>query len=82
MARLPGPTFAQAEESVGVGAAVASSADLTAAFESAFLAGLEVSCIVVGIVCLVGAVAGAVALPGRLPRVEVSDPDEDVLVDA
>ena len=61
-----GPAFAQAEESVGAGAALATSAELSAAFESAFLAGLEVSCVVVGIVCLVGAVAAAIALPGRI----------------
>ena len=48
LARLPGAAFAEAEESVGAGAALAASADLSAAFESAFLAGLEVSCIVVG----------------------------------
>lgn len=80
MARLPGEAFAQAEESVGAGAALATSAELSAAFESAFLAGLEVSCVVVGIVCLVGAVGAAIALPGRT-RTEV-DGEEPMLVDA
>ena len=42
--------------------------------------GCEVSCVVVGIVCLVGAVAAAIALPGRI-RTEV-DGEEQVLVDA
>jgi EmrB/QacA subfamily drug resistance transporter len=70
LARLPGPLLARAEESVGAGAAIAASADLTRAFDEAFMAGLQVSCVLVGVVCLVGAVAAAIALPGRVPTVE------------
>jgi hypothetical protein len=70
MARLPGPLLASAEESVGAGAAIAASADLTPAFEQAFMAGLQVSCVLVGVVCLVGAVASAIALPGRVRTLE------------
>jgi EmrB/QacA subfamily drug resistance transporter len=70
MARLPEPLLVRAEESVGAGAAIAASADLTPAFEEAFMAGLQASCVLVGVVCLVGAVAAAISLPGRVPTVE------------
>jgi hypothetical protein len=39
---------------------------LVAAFQDSFLAGLSTACVVVGLLCLAGAVAAAFLLPGRL----------------
>ena len=41
---------------------------LRAALQDAFMAGLRTSSLVIGLLCLAGAVAAAFALPGRLPR--------------
>jgi MFS family permease len=65
---LPGSVVVRAQDSVGV-AQVAAGRDprLVAAFQDSFLAGLSTACIVVGLICLAGAVAAAFLLPGRLP---------------
>jgi EmrB/QacA subfamily drug resistance transporter len=73
---LPDATLAQAQDSVGVaGAMAARSPELVSAMQDAFLAGLHAGCVVVGVLCLVGAVGAALALPGRGHRapVEVDD---------
>jgi EmrB/QacA subfamily drug resistance transporter len=71
--RVPGAALDRAQESVGAATAIASgSPDLVSAFEEAFLAGLQTSSVVIGVLCLAGAVAAALTLPGRdvLPPVE------------
>ena len=45
---------------------------LTGAMQDAFLAGLQTSCIVIGLLCLVGALVAVVALPGRIRRADES----------
>ena len=65
--RTPGLPLSQAQDSVGVAHALASSSPaLTSAVNDAFLAGLQTSCVVIGVLCLVGAVASFFALPGRI----------------
>lgn len=65
-ARLPGPALTQAQDSVGAAQAMArGTAGLTSAMNDAFLAGLHTSCVLIGSLCLVGAVGALVALPGR-----------------
>ncbi len=67
--------LAAAEDSVGVGDALGDQAGFIAsAVDEAFLVGLSAGCIVIGVLCLVGALAAAVALPGtRTPAVEPID---------
>jgi EmrB/QacA subfamily drug resistance transporter len=65
--RQPADTLAQAQDSVGAAQAIgAGSEGLTAAIQQAFLAGLGTSCVVIGLLCLAGALGALVALPGRL----------------
>ncbi len=64
--KLPGAALAQAQDSVGAAQAMATSPQLVAAMHDAFLAGLQVSCILIGLVCLVGAVGALLFLPGRV----------------
>ncbi|MEZ5192681.1 MAG: MFS transporter [Nocardioides sp.] len=67
-ATLPGGLLARSQDSVGVAQAVASrSAQLLADFHDSFMAGLQATTTVVGVLCPVAAVAAAVALPGRRP---------------
>jgi EmrB/QacA subfamily drug resistance transporter len=73
--RLPAAQLTAAQDSVGVARAIgAGSAQLTAAMQDAFLAGLQTSALAIAVLCLAGAVAAVAALPGRLPRRPV-DPD-------
>ena len=76
---LPGALLARAQDSVGVAqAATASDPRLLPAFHDSFLAAMSTACVVVGLLCLVGAVAAAVLLPGRLPaptETVVDDPE-------
>ncbi|MEO7942811.1 MAG: hypothetical protein ABIR34_05365, partial [Marmoricola sp.] len=66
-AALPGGALARAQDSVGAAQALsASSPGLVSAVQDAFMAGLHTSSVVVGVLCLVGAVVAAVALPGRI----------------
>ncbi len=64
--RLPAGPLTAARDSVGVadalGRQVPGVADAT---DTAFLAGLSVACVVIGLLCLAGALAALVALPGH-----------------
>lgn len=63
--RVPADVLSQAEESVGfANGLTAQMPALTRVVDTSFLDGLSVACIVVGILCLVGAIIGAVSLPG------------------
>jgi EmrB/QacA subfamily drug resistance transporter len=63
------PALGRAQDSVGVAIAMAQgSPELTRAAQDAFMAGMHASCLMVGIVCLVGAVGAVFALPGRVAR--------------
>ena len=56
----------QAQDSVGAATAVAASQpQLAQALQDAFMAGLHTSSLMVGLLCLVAAAVGVVALPGR-----------------
>ena len=75
--RLPADVLTRAQDSVGAARAVgAGSAQLTSAVQDAFMSGLSTSCVVIGVLCLVGALAASVALPGRLARVEPAVPKQ------
>ena len=64
--RLPADQLAAAEESVGVADAIgAQVAGVTAAMEDAFMTGLGTASLVIGLLCLAGAVFSLVALPGN-----------------
>jgi EmrB/QacA subfamily drug resistance transporter len=67
--------LAAAEDSVGVGDALGSQSGFVAgAVDDAFLVGLSAGCLVIGVLCLVGAVAAAISLPGtRTPAVLPED---------
>lgn len=63
---LDAPTLARAQDSVGVADALAARMPgLQSATDTAFMAGLHTSCLVIGVMCLVGAVAALAALPGN-----------------
>jgi len=65
---LPASAVGRAQDSVGVAQAVAGSDPrLVAAFQDSFMAGLQTATIVIGLLCLAGAVAAAFLLPGRVP---------------
>jgi hypothetical protein len=65
---LPGSVLARAQGSVGVAQGVAGhDPRLVSAFQESFLAGLQTACVVVGLLCVAGALAAALLLPGRLP---------------
>lgn len=72
--RLPSGVLAQAQDSVGAATAMATTGQLTGAFQDAFMAGLHASCLVIGIVCWVGALGSAIFLPGRIRAVEEDQP--------
>ena len=56
---------------------------LVSAFHDSFLAGMTTACMVVGLLCLVGAVGAAFLLPGRIrPEVELAETPSDALVPA
>ncbi len=76
-AALPGGLLARAQDSVGV-AQVAATRDprLLAAFHDSFLSAMSTACIVVGLLCLAGAVASAVLLPGRIAREVATDREQ------
>ena len=75
--RLDGATADAAGESVGFADALTARVPgLSAAVDSAFLDGLALGCTVVGVLCLVGALASAVALPGnRYDPLDAAGPD-------
>jgi EmrB/QacA subfamily drug resistance transporter len=67
--RLPGQALAASEDSVSTAAGVAhGSAQLTSALQDAFMSGLHTSCVMLGAVCILGAVAAVATLPGRSRR--------------
>ena len=67
-AALPGGLLGRAQDSVGVAqAAAARDPRLVAAFHDSFMSAMSTACIVVGLLCLAGALAAAALLPGRLP---------------
>jgi predicted MFS family arabinose efflux permease len=66
--RLPGAALAQAQDSVGAALAVSGGDPrLVVAMQDAFMSGLSVSCMVIGTLCLLGAVGALRFLPGRVP---------------
>ena len=74
-AALPGDLLGRAQDSVGVAqAATAQDPRLLSAFHDSFMAAMSTACVMVGLLCLVGAVGAALLLPGRIPaQVEIED---------
>lgn len=65
--RLDPAALAAAEDSVGATAVIAADSPLVAdALGDAFMVGLSAGCTVIGVLCLAAALAGLVALPGRV----------------
>lgn len=63
---LPQGQLEAAKESVGVADAIGSSVPaVRAAMETAFMDGLSAGCLVIGVLCLLGALGALAALPGR-----------------
>lgn len=77
--RLPGDVLAAAEDSVGyadgVGGQVVA---VRLAVEDAFMSGLGTCCLVVGVLCLLGAAFSLVALPGQRHVVAEAEADLDI----
>ncbi|MGL5931245.1 MAG: hypothetical protein ACRCY8_20120, partial [Dermatophilaceae bacterium] len=70
--------LARAEESVGVARGIATAQPaLETAFRDAFMSGLQSASLMVGAVCLAGAVVAVFTLPGRLTPM----PDDDAAPD-
>ena len=68
--RMPAGVLEQAQDSVGAATSIAAGQpQLAQALQDAFMTGLHTSSLVVGLLCIVGAVVGAVALPGRVTHV-------------
>ena len=62
------PVLTRAQDSVGVAQVVAGrDPRLISAFHDSFMSAMSTACVVVGVLCMAGAVAAAVLLPGRLP---------------
>jgi EmrB/QacA subfamily drug resistance transporter len=70
--RITPEQLAAAKDSVGVGDALGTQAPaLGAAVDDAFMLGLSAGCLVIGLLCLIGALAALIALPGtRTPAAE------------
>jgi EmrB/QacA subfamily drug resistance transporter len=79
---VDGTTLSSAQDSVAVAMTVGSAdPTLLAAVQDAFMDGLHAGCFLVAAVCLLGAVAAAVALPGRrFVAPEVAKLEEPVCV--
>ncbi len=75
--RVTPDQLSAAEDSVGVGDALATqSPALAAAVDDAFMVGLSAGCIVIGVLCILGALAALAALPGtRTPTVSDELPE-------
>jgi hypothetical protein len=72
--RLPAAALSQAQDSVGSALAMAGgNPRLALALQDAFMDAFSAACVVVGLICLVGAVAASVWLPGR--EVQASEGD-------
>ena len=74
-AALPGDLLGRAQDSVGVAQATAvQDPRLLTAFHDSFMAAMSSACVMVGLLCLAGAVGAAFLLPGRIPaQVEIED---------
>jgi EmrB/QacA subfamily drug resistance transporter len=73
----------QAKDSVGAATSMAArQPELLQAFEDAFMSGLHTASLVVGLLCVAGAVIGAIALPGRGAHAPDDVPAEPVPVPA
>jgi EmrB/QacA subfamily drug resistance transporter len=74
--RLEPAQLAAAEDSVGVGDALGRhSAAVASAVDDAFLVGLSAGCLVIGVLCVLGALAALAALPGtRTPAAPAPAP--------
>ncbi len=71
---LPAPAVAAGKDSVGAAVAIAHGTPaLLASVRDSFMAGLHAGSVLVAVVCLVGAVAALLFLPGRLPAQVVSE---------
>lgn len=81
-ANLPAGVLTRAQDSVGSALAVAQGDPrLLSALQDAFMDGFSSACVVVGLVCLAGAAAAVVWLPGReVAPVVASEAEEPVLV--
>jgi hypothetical protein len=80
---LPGSVVGRAQDSVGVAQAVAGrDPRLVTAFHDSFMSAMSTACIVVGLLCLAGAVAAAFLLPGRLPAPAETDVEDKELAAA
>jgi hypothetical protein len=72
---LPGTALAQAQDSVGAALAIGGrDPGLVTAMQDAFMSGLSTSCMVIGTLCLVGALGALKWLPGRV-RPVAEEPD-------
>jgi EmrB/QacA subfamily drug resistance transporter len=72
--RLPAAALSQAQDSVGSALAMAGgNPRLALALQDAFMDAFSAACVVVGLICLVGAVAASVWLPGREVQVQASE---------
>jgi len=71
--RLPGAALSQAQDSVGAALAIGGrDPRLVDALQDAFMSGLSISCMVIGTLCLLGALGALAWLPGRIrPVAEV-----------
>ncbi len=68
--RMPAGVLERAQDSVGAATSIAAGQpQLAQALQDAFMTGLHTSSLVVGLLCIVGAVVGAFALPGRVTHV-------------
>ena len=78
LSRLPGGALTQAQDSVGAASAMAAgSAAMRDAVRSSFMAGLSVSCIVIGVLCLAAAVVASRVLPGRTSAALAEDAERE-----
>ncbi|KQP27568.1 MFS transporter [Aeromicrobium sp. Leaf272] len=77
--RVEGTVLDRAADSVGFADVAASQVPgLSAVVDASFLDGLELACVVVGVLCLVGAAAGLLALPGdRYDPLDAEDEPAD-----
>jgi predicted MFS family arabinose efflux permease len=73
----------RAGDSVGAATTIAASRpELAQALQDAFMSGLHTASLMVGLLCIAGAVVGAFALPGRGTHVPADEPGERVAVAA
>ncbi|QBR92731.1 MFS transporter [Nocardioides euryhalodurans] len=78
--RLPSDQLRAAEDSVGVADAIGAQVPgVAAAMEEAFMSGLGAACVMIGVLCVAGAVFSLVALPGNrfVPPSERGDLADD-----